>query len=138
MDGRAPGPAALPRAGKWATRAGSVSSTGTDQTDDGSRFPAARPSGQGARQQQQQHQKQQQQNRHSAPPGSELRVGRFACIADLAFDDPRNVLNSAARFAQENYECSFCSWEEPTFKGLLDHIALSHPWYDLSIHRNIR
>ncbi|KAJ1748248.1 hypothetical protein LPJ78_004749 [Coemansia sp. RSA 989] len=53
-------------------------------------------------------------------------------------DDPLSVLNDSTRFAQANYECSFCSAQEPTFKELLDHISSEHPWYDMSIHRNIR
>ncbi|KAJ2530133.1 hypothetical protein GGH20_001980 [Coemansia sp. RSA 1937] len=52
--------------------------------------------------------------------------------------DPLDVLNDVHRFAQENYECSFCSSGEPTFQKLLDHISVSHPWYDLTMHRNIR
>ncbi|KAJ2310717.1 hypothetical protein IWW52_005336, partial [Coemansia sp. RSA 2704] len=55
-----------------------------------------------------------------------------------ALDDPMGVLNDSTRFAQENYECSFCSIEEPTFEKLLDHISNDHPWYDLSMHRSIR
>ncbi|KAJ1992345.1 hypothetical protein EDC05_002843 [Coemansia umbellata] len=42
------------------------------------------------------------------------------------------------RFTQENYVCSFCYSEEATFQKLLHHISVVHPWYDLSIHRNIR
>ncbi|KAJ2473847.1 hypothetical protein IWW56_005924 [Coemansia sp. RSA 2131] len=56
----------------------------------------------------------------------------------MSIDDPLDVLNDVHRFAQENYECSFCSSGEPTFQKLLHHISVSHPWYDLTMHRNIR
>ncbi|KAJ2851796.1 hypothetical protein IWW36_000757 [Coemansia brasiliensis] len=58
--------------------------------------------------------------------------------SNTSVDDPLAVLNDSTRFSQANYECSFCSAQEPTFQGLLDHISSEHPWYDLSIHRNIR
>ncbi|KAJ2559949.1 hypothetical protein EV175_000062 [Coemansia sp. RSA 1933] len=47
-------------------------------------------------------------------------------------------LDDLRRFSQENYVCSFCHSEEPTFQNLLDHISVLHPWYDLSVHKNIR
>ncbi|KAJ2357714.1 hypothetical protein IWW50_001830 [Coemansia erecta] len=56
----------------------------------------------------------------------------------MAIDDPLDVLNDLGRFSQENYLCSFCSRGEPTFEKLLDHISVDHPWYDLTMHRNIR
>ncbi|KAJ2394157.1 hypothetical protein GGI23_004796 [Coemansia sp. RSA 2559] len=47
-------------------------------------------------------------------------------------------LGDLRRFSQENYVCSFCHGEEPTFQHLLKHISVVHPWYDLTVHKNIR
>ncbi|KAJ1666753.1 hypothetical protein IW140_002344 [Coemansia sp. RSA 1813] len=47
-------------------------------------------------------------------------------------------LGDIQRFSQENYVCSFCHGEEPTFQSLLKHISVVHPWYDLTVHENIR
>ncbi|KAJ1907689.1 hypothetical protein LPJ81_000599 [Coemansia sp. IMI 209127] len=47
-------------------------------------------------------------------------------------------LGDLRRFSQENYVCSFCHGEEPTFQHLLNHISVVHPWYDLTVHKNIR
>ncbi|KAJ2157144.1 hypothetical protein GGF46_004715 [Coemansia sp. RSA 552] len=78
---------------------------------------------------------------HQTPPPhyySEGGVQGRRKSSGASLDDPTVVLNSSQRFAQQNYECSFCSGEEPTFQKMLDHISVAHPWYDLSIHRNIR
>ncbi|KAJ2454328.1 hypothetical protein EV183_001574 [Coemansia sp. RSA 2336] len=81
---------------------------------------------------------------HKTPPFHyECKVARSSSSgrrksSSTSVDDPLSVLNDSTRFAQANYECSFCSAQEPTFKGLLGHISAEHPWYDISIHRNIR
>ncbi|KAJ1848462.1 hypothetical protein LPJ73_003966 [Coemansia sp. RSA 2703] len=56
-------------------------------------------------------------------------------VSGLPFAD---VLDNRMRFYQENYECPFCKAETKTFEQMKSHIALDHPWFDLSMHQNIR
>ncbi|KAJ2614820.1 hypothetical protein H4S08_001522 [Coemansia sp. RSA 1365] len=58
--------------------------------------------------------------------------------SSMSIDGADNVLEDSRRFIQENYHCSFCSIEQPSFERLLGHIEVEHPWYDLRIHRKIR
>ncbi|KAJ1718854.1 hypothetical protein LPJ53_006266 [Coemansia erecta] len=64
-----------------------------------------------------------------------------AAAASAAIDSGlpfADVLDNRMRFYQENYECAFCRAETKTFDGMKAHIALEHPWFDLSLHQNIR
>ncbi|PIA15545.1 hypothetical protein COEREDRAFT_81882 [Coemansia reversa NRRL 1564] len=58
--------------------------------------------------------------------------------SSMSVDSADNVLEDSRRFIQENYHCSFCTIEQPTFEKLLGHIEVEHPWYDLRVHRKIR
>ncbi|KAJ2518615.1 hypothetical protein H4217_003221 [Coemansia sp. RSA 1939] len=59
-------------------------------------------------------------------------------LEQLMLSSGKPPLGDIRRFSQENYVCSFCHVEEPTFQHLLKHISVVHPWYDLTIHQNIR
>ncbi|KAJ2778531.1 hypothetical protein GGI15_004151 [Coemansia interrupta] len=61
--------------------------------------------------------------------------GIASADSGLPFAD---VLDNRMRFYQENYECAFCRKETKTFDAMKAHIALEHPWFDLSLHQNIR
>ncbi|KAJ2793368.1 hypothetical protein H4R20_006557 [Coemansia guatemalensis] len=58
--------------------------------------------------------------------------------SSMSVDSNDSVLEDSRRFFQENYHCSFCPNEEPTFEKLISHIEAAHPWYDLRVHRKIR
>ncbi|KAJ2763937.1 hypothetical protein IWQ57_005373 [Coemansia nantahalensis] len=121
-------------------RATSIRSTQTDMSSD-----SLQPGRTATDDSKRSHRRSMQMGALCEPPSGSRRGSRGArtrtkqlARAGVPLDDPESVLSDARRFAQENYECSFCSIEEPTFQKMLHHISVAHPWYDLSIHRNIR
>ncbi|KAJ1954374.1 hypothetical protein EC988_002469 [Linderina pennispora] len=49
-----------------------------------------------------------------------------------------DVLDSMSRFEQEFYLCPFCGFPTSDYKGQIQHLGESHPWYSLEIHANMR